>query len=112
MSAPLPFEDVMGLWQEGERRLRAADPADRRWLDRVVDAVVAELHRRVGGSFLGGELAAYWADVGTEWCFGIATRTAPSHPEAWDMTTVTGAAFARYAREAGDYMVGRRVSGG
>ncbi|MDQ2897345.1 MAG: hypothetical protein M3Y09_17170 [Actinomycetota bacterium] len=112
MSAPLPFEDVMGLWQEGERRLRAADPADRRWLDRVVDAVVAELHRRVGGSFLVGELAAYWADVGTEWCFGIATRIAPSHPEAWDMTTVTGAAFARYAREAGDYMVGRRVSGG
>jgi hypothetical protein len=112
VSAGIPFEDVMGLWQEGERRLRAAEPADRRWLERVVDAVVNELRRRVGGPFLVGELAAYWADVGTDWCFGIATRTAPSNPEAWDMTTVTGAAFARYAREAGDYMIGRRVPSG
>ncbi len=102
----------MGLWQEGEGRLRDADPAQRRWLERIVDALVDELRRRVGGAFLVGELARYWADVGTDWCFEVATRAAPGHPEAWDMTTVTGAAFARYAREAGDYLIGRRSGEG
>ena len=30
-------------------------------------------------------------------------RAAPGNPEAWDLTTVAGAAFARYVREASDY---------
>ena len=30
-------------------------------------------------------------------------------PAAWDMTTVAGTAFARYAREAVDYATGRRL---
>ncbi len=33
----------------------------------------------------------------------------PETPEAWDMTTVAGAAFARYVRESGDYAGGRRI---
>ena len=106
--APLRFEEVMGLWQEGERRLRAADPAERRWLERVVDALVDELRRRVGSSFLTAELTRYWAQAGTDWCFDIAVQVAPGHPEAWDMTTVTGAAYARFARDAADYLIGRR----
>lgn len=112
MSGPLRFEEVMGLWQDGERRLRAADPGERRWLERIVDALVDELRRRVGGTFSVQELARYWAEAGTDWCFDIATRVAPMHPEAWDMSTVTGAAYARYAREAGDYLIGRRIGEG
>jgi hypothetical protein len=39
----------------------------------------------------------------------VAVRVAPSTPAAWDLTTVAGAAFARYAREAIDYTTGRRI---
>jgi hypothetical protein len=35
---------------------------------------------------------------------------APATPEAWGLTTVAGAAFARYAREAADYSTGRRLT--
>ncbi len=108
----LPFDELIGLWQEGERRLAAADPADRVALDRVVDAAVTELRRRLGGLFTTTELAEYYSQQGTDWCFDIATRVAPLTPAAWDMTTVAGAAFARYAREATDYRVGRRVESG
>lgn len=112
MSGPaLPFEDVIGLWQEGERRLRSAEPVQRVQLERVIDAVVDELRRRVGSAFGVQDLAAYYADAGTDWCFELATRVAPAHPEAWDITTVAGAAFSRFAREAGDYLIGRRVGG-
>ena len=44
--------------------------------------------------------------------FDIATRVAPNTPAAWDLTTVAGSAFARYAREATDYTIGRRISDG
>jgi len=101
------FEQVIGLWRDGGRRLAAADPADRLALERVTDEVVHELRRRLGGPFTTDELANLYATDGTDWCFDIATRVAPGNPAAWDMPTVAGAAFARYAREASDY---RRVS--
>jgi hypothetical protein len=103
------FEEVIGLWQEGQRRLAAADPSERPVLDRVTDQIVDELRRRLGGPFTTAELARLHAEQGTDWCFEIATRAAPSHPAAWDMTTVAGAAFARYVREASDYGGGRRI---
>ena len=113
MSAPeLRFEDLIGLWQDGERRLRGAPPGDRIVLERIVAEVVDELRRRIGANFSVQELARYYVEVGTDWCFGIATRVAPGNPAAWDITTVSGAAFARYAREAGDYMIGRRTAEG
>jgi hypothetical protein len=34
---------------------------------------------------------------------------APGTPEAWDLATVTGAAYARYVREASDYAGGARI---
>ena len=34
------FEDVFGLWQEGERRLARADPADKPAIERVTDELV------------------------------------------------------------------------
>ena len=65
-----------------------------------------ELRRRLGGPFTTDELAALYGEQGTDWCFEIATRVAPNTPEAWDLTTVAGAAFARYVREASDYAGG------
>ena len=103
------FAQVNGLWREGQRRLLRAEPAERLVLERVTDAIVEELRRRLGGQFTTDELAALYAEQGTDWCFDIATRVAPTTPEAWDMTSVAGAAFARYVREASDYAGGQRV---
>jgi hypothetical protein len=99
------FDEVFGLWQEGEGRLDDAEPTDRTALERVVDELVVELRRRLGGPFTTDELARLYAREGTDWAFAIATRVAPTNPAAWDMPTVVGAAFARYAREAADYRV-------
>jgi hypothetical protein len=97
------FEELIGLWREGERRLARSDPQDRAALQRVTDELVVALRRRLGGPFTTDELARLYSEQGTDWCFDIATRVAPESPAAWDMTTVAGAAFARYAREAIDY---------
>ena len=75
----------------------------------MTDAVVDELRRRVGSSFTTDELARYYLDAGTDWIFDLATRVAPGNPEAWDLTTVAGAAFARYVRGASDYAGGARI---
>lgn len=107
---PISFESLMVLWQEGQRRLAEAPPAEQAALDRVVEAIVTELRRRLGGLFTVQELASLYVEQGTDWCFDIATRVAPNTPEAWDLTTVAGSAFARYAREATDYTIGRRIS--
>ena len=107
--AILRFDQVIGLWREGQRRLAQADPAARPALDRVIDAVVDELRRRVGGTFTTEELAHFYGEAGTDWIFDIAVRAAPGTPEAWDLATVAGAAFARYLREASDYAGGARI---
>ena len=102
------FDELIGVWEDGQRRLRQAEPADRRPLERVVDALVLELRRRLGGAFTTDELARLYVEQGTDWCFDIAIRVAPETPAAWDLTTVAGAAFARYLRTAVDYGGGRR----
>ncbi len=107
--ASVRFEDLIGLWQDGQRRLAQAEPRERAVLERVVDAIVVELRHRLGGSFSVQELAQLYIEQGTDWCFSIAMRVAPNDPAAWDLTTVAGAAFARYAREASDYAGGRRI---
>ncbi len=66
------------------RPIRAVRPA----MERVVDALVDELRRRLGGPFTSDELARLYVEQGTDWAFDIATRVAPRTPEAWDMTTV------------------------
>jgi hypothetical protein len=99
------FDQAIGLWRDGERRLAAAEPDDRPALERVRDELVVELRRRLGSAFTTAELANFYSTQGTDWCFDIATRTAPANPAAWDMPTVAGAAFARYAREATDYRI-------
>lgn len=102
------FEELNGLWQDGQRRLAAAEPRERAAMERVVDALVLELRRRLGGPFTTDELARLYWEQGTDWCFDIATRVAPSNPAAWDLSTIAPAAFARYVRRASDYGGGRR----
>ena len=102
------FDVLMGMWEEGQRRIVAAAPAERRVLERVSDDILVELRRRLGGKFTTAELAEYYLREGTDWCFQIAYSSAPGSPEAWDTGTVGGAAFARYARQATDYGGGVR----
>lgn len=105
----MSFDSVAGLWLDGQRRLERAEPERAPGLRRVTDALVEELRRRLGGRFTARELADFYLEEGTDWCFAIATRVAPLDPEAWDLTTVAGAAFARYLREASDYGGGRLI---
>ncbi len=88
--------------------MQAAPPSRRALLDRVTDALVAELRRRLGGRFSVDELVALY-EAGTAWCVQLATRLAPEDPWAWEAGVVVDAAFARYLREAADYAGGRRT---
>jgi len=106
--ARVSYETAVQQWQAGQRRLAAASGAERRVLDRVVDAIVDELRRRLGGRFTVEELAELY-DRGTGWCLDLAVAVAPDDPRAWEADTVADAAFARYMREAADYAGGRRV---
>jgi hypothetical protein len=78
-------------------------------MERVTDAVVVELRRRLGGPFTTDELVALY-DGGTSWVTDVAVRVAPDDPEAWDVRVVGDAAFARYLREASDFAGGRRIT--
>lgn len=102
----LDAEVAIFQWDEGRRRLRDAPPSLRPTLERVVERIVDELRRRVGGPFTAVELVALYG-AGIDWCQDVALRTAPDVPDAWDLSIVADAAFARYLREARDYAGGR-----
>ncbi len=102
------FETDLLQWRDGERRLADAPPERQAQLERVVDAVVAELRRRLGGPFTAGEVAELYED-GTDWAVEVAVRVAPDDPWAWDPHIVVDAAFARYVRGARDFAGGRRL---
>jgi hypothetical protein len=108
MAAPDAFLTAAYQWKDGERRLRDAPPELRRTLERVVNAVVAELRRRLGSRFVADELVALY-DEGTTWVIEVASRLAPDEPDAWDPRVTADAAFARYLREASDYAGGQRI---
>jgi hypothetical protein len=101
-------ETAIGLWQEGERRLRFAEPEERLVMERVADRIVDALHRRLGGSFTTDELAALYSAGGTDWCLDVALAASPDDSRGWDAQTIGNAAFARYVREASDWAGGRR----
>lgn len=103
----MSFENAIYQWRQGERRLNAA-PAERRPLqERVTDALVAELRRRLGGRFSSEELVQLY-ERSTAWCLQVAMKLAPEEPWAWEAGVVVDAAFGRYLREAADYAGGRR----
>jgi len=87
--------------------MQAAPAEQRALLERVADALVAELRRRLGGRFAAEELAQLY-EQGTGWCLQVAMKLAPEEPWAWEAGVVIDAAFARYLREAADYAGGRR----
>ncbi|MBA3809215.1 MAG: hypothetical protein H0X28_12625 [Solirubrobacterales bacterium] len=103
----MSFENAIYQWQQGERRLKRAPLEQMPLLERVIDALVAELRRRLGGRFAAQELVELY-DAGTSWCLQVAMKLAPEQPWAWEAGVVIDAAFARYLREAADYAGGRR----
>jgi hypothetical protein len=103
------FETALMQWQDGLRRLAEAPPEERRMLERVSQAIEAELRRRLGGAFTTQELADLY-DAGTGWVSDLAVATAPEHPQAWDVRVVGDAAFGRYVRGAVDWAGGRRIA--
>lgn len=103
----MAYENAFYQWQQGERRLRAAPPEHARAQQRVTEALIAELRRRLGGRFATEELVSLY-ERGTAWCLAIAMHVAPDDPSAWEAGVVVDAAFARYLREAADFAGGRR----
>jgi hypothetical protein len=101
------FENAIYQWQQGERRLTAAPPERRQRLERVTEALVAELRRRLGGRFSSEELVELYGH-GSAWCLQVAMSVAPEDPWAWEAGVVVDAAFGMYLREAADYAGGRR----
>ena len=96
------LDNAMYQWQDGERRLRDAEPADQSHLDRVVDYVIEELRRRLGSKFEVSELVElYYA--GTDWAEDLAQRRFAGG----DTSAVVDAAFWRYARGAANFAGGR-----
>jgi hypothetical protein len=104
----MSFENAIYQWQQGERRLQAEPPERVLLLERVTDALVAELRRRLGGRFSSEELVELYGR-GTAWCLQVAMKVAPEDPWAWEAGLVVDAAFRRYLREAADYAGGRRA---
>jgi len=97
----------MVLWDDGARAFKRADPRSSAKMEQIVQELMAELRRRLGGRFTAQELADVYME-GTDWCFDVAINIAPEWPEAWDMPSLTGAAFARFVRQAMDFGGGRR----
>jgi hypothetical protein len=95
-------ENALFQWREGERRLAEASEPARADLDRAADAVVEELRRRLGSTFLLGELVDLYG-LDTDWGTELARRYAAGT----DAAAVVDAAFSRYAREASDFAGGR-----
>ena len=104
----MSFENAIYQWQQGERRLQAAPPERGPRFERVADALVAELRRRLGGRFSTEELVELYGG-GTAWCLHVAMKVAPEDPWAWEAGVVVDAAFGRYLREAADYAGGKRA---
>jgi hypothetical protein len=102
----MSFENAVYQWRRGERRLRAEPPERCSLLERVTDALVAELRRRLGGRFYAEELVELY-ERGTGWYLPVAMKLAPEDPWAWEAGVVLDAAFGRYLREAADYSGGR-----
>jgi hypothetical protein len=92
-------------WEDGERRVQriATDSQRRDVVEDVVEAVIGELERRVGGNFTTIELIEE-QESAERWVLPLAHEIAPEEPAAWEMDLVQNAAFYRYARRASDYL--------
>jgi len=98
------IENARYQWDEGERRLRQADPEHAAALERVLWQLIDELRKRLGSTFTLEELASLYNE-GTDWADDMASR----REAGLDTGAVVDAAFARYAREAWNFSGGRYV---
>ena len=91
-------------WEDSHRRLEeySHDRPRYRGLLAQVDAILAELRRRVGQTFTLAELAEAYADV-ERWSRDAVADNAPSPDWPRTLSLVEGAAFHVYARGALDY---------
>lgn len=96
-------ENALFQWEEGEARIREADPRDIRELDQAARLVVDELRRRLGGAFTLSELVDLYGE-GTDWASDAVQRRFP----VTDSMAAVNAGFLRYASGAIDYAGGRR----
>ena len=87
------LDNALFQWEEGERRLREADPAERARLLGATERLIEVLRQRLGSEFTIQELSDLY---GAE----------PSWLEGTPAPAID-AAFARYAREAADFGGGR-----
>ena len=97
-------ERVRSEWQEGHARLlqEARDPIAAERLYAQVEAVTAQLRRRVGGMFELAELASVYAESEAWVREAVAEHAAaPGWPRT--LATVGDAAFHLYSRGAVDY---------
>ena len=98
-------ENARQEWEESHRLLEshARDAAGYARLLEQVEAVTAELRRRVGQTFTLADLARAYGDA-DRWVRDVLAETAP--PSGWVRTLVVveGAAFHLYARGAVDYV--------
>ena len=97
------IENALFQWEEGEARIRDAEPREARELERAARLVVEEVRRRLGGAFTLGELADLYGD-GTDWVRDEVQRRF----DDVQTSTAVDAGFGRYARRATDYAGGRR----
>jgi hypothetical protein len=99
-------ESARQQWDDGARRLagEVRDPARYRQLCDLVDAVVAELRRRVGQHYSLEQLAAAHRDADA-WVPEVIRSNVMRQARVGtrDASLVQDAAFYAYARGAGDY---------
>ncbi|HUH16238.1 MAG TPA: hypothetical protein VML35_10170 [Gaiellaceae bacterium] len=98
------LESARREWAEGHRRLHeeAPEPGERERLLAQVDAVAAELRRRVGGTFTLRELVEAYAGA-ERWSRAVVAERAPAPGWSRTLSLVEAAAFHHYARGAQDY---------
>ena len=96
-------ENALFQWEEGETRIRNADPRESHELDRAARLVVDELRQRLGGAFTLDELADFYGE-GTDWISDEVQRRF----FGTDAAAAVNAGFLRYAHRASDFAGGRR----
>ena len=100
----MQVESALRQWEDGYRRLEA-HARDRRRYERLrghVDAVIAELRRRVGETFTLAELADAYGDA-ERWTREVVDEADEAPGSQATVAMVEDAAFHLYARGALDY---------
>jgi hypothetical protein len=104
MPMPIALDQTRREWELGHRRLQREvreTPRGQAWLDEL-EAVTAELRRRVGQRFTLDLLAAAYPSA-EAWSREAVEETEPASGWPRRLSTVTDAAFHLYSRGAVDY---------